>query len=161
MIRKLLLASALALLTGCATGGARPDSAALASQLRAQADAWDAAIVRKDRAAIGANMAESFLQIGSDGAVADKAAFFSSTAITRPSWRSRRIWSRSSASASTATALLTGATTCTVVGRKTLKSTLPLHRTPTCARLTPWRVANVQNHRSRQVAQPPTRALLW
>jgi ketosteroid isomerase-like protein len=43
--------------------------------LRAQADAWDAAIVRKDRAAVAANMAESFQQIGSDGRVADKQAF--------------------------------------------------------------------------------------
>ena len=43
--------------------------------LRAQADAWDAAIVRKDRTAIAANMSESFLQIASDGRTADKAAF--------------------------------------------------------------------------------------
>ena len=49
--------------------------AELAARLRTQADAWDAAIVRKDRAAIAANMAESFMQIGSDGRVADKAAF--------------------------------------------------------------------------------------
>jgi ketosteroid isomerase-like protein len=43
--------------------------------LRAQADAWDAAIIRKDRAAIAANMSDSFMQIGSDGATADKAKF--------------------------------------------------------------------------------------
>jgi ketosteroid isomerase-like protein len=49
--------------------------AELAARLRTQADAWDAAIVRKDRAAIAANMAESFMQTGSDGRVADKAAF--------------------------------------------------------------------------------------
>jgi ketosteroid isomerase-like protein len=49
--------------------------AELAARLRTQADAWDAAIVRKDRAAIAANMAESFQQIGSDGALADKAKF--------------------------------------------------------------------------------------
>jgi ketosteroid isomerase-like protein len=47
----------------------------LAARLRAQADAWDLAILRKDRAAIAANMADSFMQIGSDGAVADKAKF--------------------------------------------------------------------------------------
>ena len=46
-----------------------------AETLRAQADAWDAAIVRKDRAAIAANMADSFMQIGSDGDTADKAKF--------------------------------------------------------------------------------------
>jgi ketosteroid isomerase-like protein len=43
--------------------------------LRKQSKDWDAAIVRKDRAAIAANMSESFQQIGSDGAVADKAKF--------------------------------------------------------------------------------------
>jgi len=43
--------------------------------LRAQADAWDAAIVRKDREAIAANMSDSFMQIGSDGDTADKAKF--------------------------------------------------------------------------------------
>jgi ketosteroid isomerase-like protein len=60
----------------CATSTPeRPAAAFSDAQLRAQADAWDAAIVRKDRAAIAANMAESFQQIGSDGRVADKAAF--------------------------------------------------------------------------------------
>jgi ketosteroid isomerase-like protein len=43
--------------------------------LRAQADAWDAAIVRKDREAIAANMSDSFMQIGSDGRAGDKAEF--------------------------------------------------------------------------------------
>ena len=43
--------------------------------LRAQADAWDAAIIRKDRDAIAANMSDSFMQIGSDGRTGDKAAF--------------------------------------------------------------------------------------
>lgn len=65
----------------CATGPAASSAPAtladaeLAARLRTQADAWDAAIVRKDRAAIAANMAESFMQTGSDGRVADKAAF--------------------------------------------------------------------------------------
>jgi ketosteroid isomerase-like protein len=60
------------------TPGSAPATLAeaeLAARLRTQADAWDAAIVRKDRAAIAANMAESFQQIGSDGALADKAKF--------------------------------------------------------------------------------------
>jgi ketosteroid isomerase-like protein len=54
-------------------GAAAPTMTAEA--LRAQADAWDAAIVRKDRESIAANMADSFLQIGSDGDTADKAKF--------------------------------------------------------------------------------------
>jgi ketosteroid isomerase-like protein len=45
------------------------------ARLLSQADDWDAAIVHKQREAIAANMAESFMQIGSDGRVADKAAF--------------------------------------------------------------------------------------
>jgi ketosteroid isomerase-like protein len=55
-------------LPGCAgIGTAAPrDEAALVAQLTAQADRWDQAIVRKDRAAIEANMAEDFRQI--DGA---------------------------------------------------------------------------------------------
>ena len=58
----------------CASAGAAAPAMS-AETLRAQADAWDAAIVRKDRAAIAANMADSFMQIGSDGGTADKAKF--------------------------------------------------------------------------------------
>ena len=58
----------------CTTSGGT-SAGSVEPPLRAQADAWDAAIVRKDRAAIAANMAESFMQTGSDGRVADKAAF--------------------------------------------------------------------------------------
>jgi ketosteroid isomerase-like protein len=81
---RLLSATLLGLAIGaCATRPAATPAPApatlagaeLAARLRTQADAWDAAIVRKDRAAIAANMAESFMQIGSDGRVADKAAF--------------------------------------------------------------------------------------
>src|SRR6185295_9455503 len=43
--------------------------------LTAQADAWDRAIVRKDRAAIEANMAEDFRQIDGAGNVETKASF--------------------------------------------------------------------------------------
>jgi heat shock protein HslJ len=42
------------------------------AQLSAQADAWDKAIVRKDRAAIEANMAEDFRQIDGRGSVETK-----------------------------------------------------------------------------------------
>jgi ketosteroid isomerase-like protein len=65
-------------LGACAAHAPAPASRAgaeLAARLRTQADAWDAAIVRKDRAAIAANMGENFVQIGSDGRLADKAAF--------------------------------------------------------------------------------------
>ena len=68
---QLLLLVGLCAGTAFAAEPAAIDEAAL----RAQADAWDAAIVRKDRAAIAANMSEGFMQIGSDGRVADKAAF--------------------------------------------------------------------------------------
>jgi ketosteroid isomerase-like protein len=44
-------------------------------QLVQQADAWDKAIIRKDSAAIAANMAEDFRQISARGDVASKAAF--------------------------------------------------------------------------------------
>ncbi len=68
------MALALALvLAGCQT--APVGGADLPAALRRQADAWDAAIVRKDREAIAANMSESFMQIGSDGALADKSKF--------------------------------------------------------------------------------------
>ena len=50
--------------------------------LTRQADQWDKDIVRKDAAAIAANMAEDFRQIASDGSVADKAAFLKD--ITSP-----------------------------------------------------------------------------
>ena len=44
-------------------------------RLQAQADAWDKAIVRKDRAAIEANMADDFRQIDRAGNVETKASF--------------------------------------------------------------------------------------
>ena len=47
----------------------------LHTALKAQADAWDAAIIKKDREAIAKNMSETFFQIGSDGKTADKAQF--------------------------------------------------------------------------------------
>lgn len=46
--------------------------------LKAQAVAWDDAIVHKRRAAIEANMAPEFLHIGEDGALSDRAAFLDS-----------------------------------------------------------------------------------
>ena len=49
--------------------------AAAVAQLTAQADAWDKAIVRKDRAAIEANMADDFRQIDGAGNVETKQSF--------------------------------------------------------------------------------------
>jgi ketosteroid isomerase-like protein len=70
-------ALALALLPGCAPM-TKPDAssrAATVAQLMAQADAWDKAIVRKDRAAIEANMADDFRQIDGAGNVETKQSF--------------------------------------------------------------------------------------
>lgn len=53
---------------------AAPNAADLA-QLTRQSNDWDAAIVRKDRAAIEANMAEDFRQIDGDADIETKASF--------------------------------------------------------------------------------------
>ncbi len=45
------------------------------AQLTRQADAWDKAIVRKDRPAIETNMADDFRQIDGDGDIETKASF--------------------------------------------------------------------------------------
>lgn len=73
MKRRLVLLSA-----GAAAGGlavAAPPSAGVAAWLHAQSEAWDAAIVAKDRAAIEANMADDFRQIDARGHVENKASF--------------------------------------------------------------------------------------
>lgn len=49
--------------------------AAVVAALKAQADAWDVAIVRKDRAAIEVNLAEEFRQIDGYGNVEDRKTF--------------------------------------------------------------------------------------
>jgi ketosteroid isomerase-like protein len=48
---------------------------ALVDQLTRQADAWDKAIVRKDRDAIAVNMTDDFRQIDAAGGVENKASF--------------------------------------------------------------------------------------
>jgi ketosteroid isomerase-like protein len=47
----------------------------LEAALKKQADAWDLAIVKKDRKAIADNMSESFFMIGSSGETSDKKQF--------------------------------------------------------------------------------------
>jgi len=74
-IRIAILGSALALSFSAL-------AATPAEQLVQQADAWDKAIIRKDAAAIAANMSEDFRQISARGDVASKAAFLE--VITSP-----------------------------------------------------------------------------
>jgi ketosteroid isomerase-like protein len=69
-MRALLLA--LALLQGCA---ALPSPERDKAELMARGDAWDKAIVRKDRQAILANMREDFRQIREGGGVAGRDEF--------------------------------------------------------------------------------------
>ena len=67
---------AILLLRGCASippqNVAAPE---VIAQLSAQADAWDKAIVRKDRAAIEQNMSDDFRQIDGAGNVESRASF--------------------------------------------------------------------------------------
>ena len=70
----LILATAV-LLQGCASTPSSSASAQLIAALSAQADRWDKAIVRKDRAAIETNMAQDFRQIDGRGNVETKASF--------------------------------------------------------------------------------------
>ena len=49
--------------------------AAVVEQLTKQADAWDKAIVRKDKAAVAGNMSEDFRQIDGDGDTETKESF--------------------------------------------------------------------------------------
>jgi ketosteroid isomerase-like protein len=74
MIRALLALCLAALLAACAASAASPQAEVIA-QLSRQADAWDKAIVRKDRAAVAGNMSEDFRQIGAGGEVENKASF--------------------------------------------------------------------------------------
>ena len=70
------LAAALLIVACVASAGSqRPAGKALADRLTAQADRWDKAIVRKDRAAIEGNMADDFRQIDRAGNVETKKSF--------------------------------------------------------------------------------------
>ncbi len=68
------LATILALGGPAQNASAESDAATIAALTR-QADAWDKAIVRKDRAAIEANMSEDFRQIDGDADIVTRAAF--------------------------------------------------------------------------------------
>jgi ketosteroid isomerase-like protein len=56
-------------------GPPEPSPEEIEAALVRQAEAWDRAIVLKNRTAIEANLADDFRQIGGDGTVADRAAF--------------------------------------------------------------------------------------
>ena len=68
-IRLTIVTAALAL------GAVSAFAVSPSEELARQADAWDKAIISKDRAAIAENMAEDFRQISARGDVAGKAAF--------------------------------------------------------------------------------------
>jgi hypothetical protein len=71
-------ATLVLLLQGCSSLPARDDDLeAIEAQLTRQADDWDQPIVRKDRSAIEANMADDFRQIDAYGNVESKASFVS------------------------------------------------------------------------------------
>ncbi len=82
--RLLLLLSLLAVAAACAASRTESPSGdgSLAEALTRQGDAWDKAIVRKDVAAIAANMADDFRNIRSNGSVVDKDTFIRN--ITAP-----------------------------------------------------------------------------
>jgi ketosteroid isomerase-like protein len=73
---KSLLMAGLVALASCAPGApVAPDTQTLVALLTTQADAWDKAIIRKDRAAIEKNMADDFRQIDGYGNVETRQSF--------------------------------------------------------------------------------------
>lgn len=75
--RACLTVGAVLALPACAATHNRSEveTTQLVAALSAQADAWDKAIVRKDRAAIESNMAEDFRQIDGHGNVETSKSF--------------------------------------------------------------------------------------
>lgn len=70
------IATVLLAVAACTTHGPQaPADAETVALLKAQADRWDHAIVRKDKAAIEDNMADDFRQIDGQGHVETKASF--------------------------------------------------------------------------------------
>ncbi|MRD47553.1 DUF4440 domain-containing protein [Caenimonas koreensis DSM 17982] len=67
-----------ALLIAASSVSVAKTPAAVVRQLTLQADAWDKAIVRKDKAAIANNMAADFRQIDAAGDIETKASFLES-----------------------------------------------------------------------------------
>jgi ketosteroid isomerase-like protein len=73
----LRLVLGLLVASGCsgALSALRPDEAQDKAQLARQAADWDAAIIRKDAAAIERNMADDFRSIQKDGSVCSRVSF--------------------------------------------------------------------------------------
>lgn len=74
-MRSILVLALLAVVPGIHAEGADTEREPIIAALTAQADLWDRAIVRKDRSAIEANMADDFRQIDGAGNIEDKASF--------------------------------------------------------------------------------------
>jgi ketosteroid isomerase-like protein len=68
-------ALALGGLVACSRPAAAPPAGEVIGTLNRQAEAWDQAIVRKDRAAIEANMGDDFRAIDGAGTIEDKKTF--------------------------------------------------------------------------------------
>ena len=78
MIRRSLLLASVVLADVAHAAAAPKPFPQVQAQLKAQAEAWDQAIIRRDRAAIEANMADDFRQIDAQGNVENKASFVAS-----------------------------------------------------------------------------------
>ena len=74
-IRRTLAVLALTLALPSTAAPQATDTKLVVAALTKQADAWDKAIVRKDRAAVAANMADDFRSIDGAGTVETKSAF--------------------------------------------------------------------------------------
>ncbi len=72
---KLAAVVALAALVACASAPHPAPTSDATAELTARSAAWDSAIVRKDRAAIEANMADDFRQIDGSGKLETKKSF--------------------------------------------------------------------------------------
>jgi ketosteroid isomerase-like protein len=70
-----MTASAAAMAAPAARAGRTTAASSDVAILTRLSEEWDKAIVRKDKAAIAANMTEDFRQIGSSGDVSDKQGF--------------------------------------------------------------------------------------
>ncbi len=71
----MIVAFAFACLQSCVATPTAPDPRDDVARLTQQSTAWDEAIVRKDAAAIAANMADDFRMVDGDGDVGAKASF--------------------------------------------------------------------------------------